>query len=633
MPKNPQTKPKSPGERFSDTDMARLFQDIPVATFAIDTDHNIIIWNRRCEEITGKKKEDMIGKPLDSQIFYPDSPQRPVMADLLLEKDYKGLNAYYTGKDLRMRSEDGHSYQAQDRVNVAGEIRDILFSARLITIDGEIRGAIETLLDLTELTQAREELQHEATRYRNIYENLQDVYIEISMEGEILEISPSVEGLIQRPRTKIIGKDISHYLDAKSWSTLTRTLKTEGACKNLILTFLGLPKAYGSITAALMGDLGADDKDNRQIIGTIRDVTQEHIAQEAKHTYEAFLRNIIDNMQEMLVSCDEWGFINLCNKTFEDVTGYRSRQLIGRNIFEEQWTEELEPFFSVMNTTLRTERGQLYEYNISKKDGEIVPARFTSSIIRRGKDIKGAVIIIRKKQSRKGGRLKQGTSLITYDQDMDIKETIEPYIDSMNIICICRHKKETEDLPDKTTHIRMSTKDIADKDVGPEDLLNEVRRYANRQSPAIIVVRRLDYISSMFGFNNLLSFLYRLSDFTEHSGSITIVQAIREGFNMNQRSILHEEFRTLETQHEEGEEVLHDLPLKIMKHVDEQAGNQIISFKMIAGHFNISRVTVRKAVRELRIRQLVQLEKAGRSKNIVLTERGKDILRRMSQTS
>ena len=42
----------------------RLMEQLVVATFVVDADCRVVIWNRACERLTGLKRDDLIGKLL-----------------------------------------------------------------------------------------------------------------------------------------------------------------------------------------------------------------------------------------------------------------------------------------------------------------------------------------------------------------------------------------------------------------------------------------------------------------------------------------------------------------------------------------------------------------------------------------
>ena len=69
----------------------------PIPTFVIDLNHNVVVWNRACENLTGIIKKVALGRPLNQQIFYQNETM-PALADLVLDMDERGLRQFYKEK-------------------------------------------------------------------------------------------------------------------------------------------------------------------------------------------------------------------------------------------------------------------------------------------------------------------------------------------------------------------------------------------------------------------------------------------------------------------------------------------------------------------------------------------------------
>ncbi|MBI5582536.1 MAG: PAS domain S-box protein [Deltaproteobacteria bacterium] len=167
-----------------------ILEGSPIATFVLDRDRRVTHWNRACELLTGKKKEEMIGTRSQWQAFYKE--ERPVMADCIVQKDLALLRQYYGDRELKESSLIPGAYEAEDffpRLGQGG--RQIFFlSAPITDPEGETQGAITTLQDVTEQRQA------EALIRRNI--------AEIARAYD--ELKSTQEQLIQSARLASLGK-------------------------------------------------------------------------------------------------------------------------------------------------------------------------------------------------------------------------------------------------------------------------------------------------------------------------------------------------------------------------------------------------------------------------------------------
>ena len=74
-----------------------------------------------------------------------------------------------------------------------------------------------------------QQLAESEKRYRSIYENLQDIYFETSLEGVILEINPSGEKDFHYQRAELIGTNIlSYYADPEGRQQFLQKLQVTG---------------------------------------------------------------------------------------------------------------------------------------------------------------------------------------------------------------------------------------------------------------------------------------------------------------------------------------------------------------------------------------------------------------------
>ncbi len=83
--------------------------------------------------------------------------------------------------------------------------------------------------EIIERTRVEEELRKSEMKYRDIYFNIQDVYYETSLDGTLLEISPSIENFSQYKHDELTGRSLYDlYTDPEETGKIIKELLTKG---------------------------------------------------------------------------------------------------------------------------------------------------------------------------------------------------------------------------------------------------------------------------------------------------------------------------------------------------------------------------------------------------------------------
>ncbi len=186
--------------------------------------------------------------------------------------------------------------------------------------------------DITARKHAEELLRKSEDKYRSIFENVQDVYYEASMDGMILEISPSIEILSKGGyhRDDLIGKSIYDFYSIKDGRLALITLLHEQG--NVTDYEVILKNRDGSHVQCSISAKMQFDAHNTplKIIGIMRDITLRKKAEEALIENEAKYRNLFNNSEvgmfrtrldgsEILEFNEK--YLKILNYTREEVTG------------------------------------------------------------------------------------------------------------------------------------------------------------------------------------------------------------------------------------------------------------------------------------------------------------------------
>ncbi len=135
-------------------------------------------------------------------------------------------------------------------------------------------GYIGHCFDITERKKIEEALRISEEKYRSIFDNVQDVFYQIDMEGKILEISPSIENIPEFKRLDLIGSSVFDlYNDPTDREKFLSELRIHGELKDYELTmrsYSGILK-YVSINARLNYDHKGFP---HHIDGALRDISE-----------------------------------------------------------------------------------------------------------------------------------------------------------------------------------------------------------------------------------------------------------------------------------------------------------------------------------------------------------------------
>jgi PAS domain S-box-containing protein len=268
----------------------------------------------------------------------------------------------------------------------------------------------------------KEAIRESTQKYRGIFENMQDAYYESSLDGIILELSPSIEKISPFKRADLIGSPVSQfYVSLQDRDKLIQTLLKEKKVSDYEIVLKddnGNPNYYSLDSMLMTDEKGAPLK----IIGSMRNITARKKAEQELTQYRAQLeelvkertadlenanrkllreiehrllteaalgeneakyRSILENIEEGYFETDLLGNFTFHNDATSRILGWSRSELLGMNLRKYTDRKTVRKVFRIFREIYRTEMSRsAIEFQITRKDRKKRYIELSISLIR-----------------------------------------------------------------------------------------------------------------------------------------------------------------------------------------------------------------------------------------------------------
>ncbi len=177
---------------------------IPEATFVINSDSEVIAWNKAMEQLTGVTKDEIFGRGdlLYSIPIY--GSKRPMLIDYAISRD---MTQYDPPETIR---KEGNSLHAEIWSPHIHNQKGAYLQAKATGLydgEGNVVGAIELIQDVTQRKRLDKEILDSEGKYRDIIEKTCAIVLKTDITGKILYINEFGENLLGYQQRELINNN------------------------------------------------------------------------------------------------------------------------------------------------------------------------------------------------------------------------------------------------------------------------------------------------------------------------------------------------------------------------------------------------------------------------------------------
>lgn len=233
-----------------------------------------------------------------------------------------------------------------------------------------IHQVISRLSIQKQLYESQQALRQSEEKYRSIFENIQDVYFELTLEGNVIELSPSVEQVLNFRKEDLVGKPL--FEDKSNLETLLEQLNQKGYLSDFEMLLGNENKKLlaCSVTCKFIYDY---EGEARMIVGTIRNISLRKQIEENLRISEERYRVLAENSSD-IISKHSWdGTFMYVSPACHRLLGYSPEEMIGNSSYVFIHPDDIENIRQNHIKLLENHLDNFIEsYRIRKKNGDYI---------------------------------------------------------------------------------------------------------------------------------------------------------------------------------------------------------------------------------------------------------------------
>ncbi|MBU2552575.1 MAG: cache domain-containing protein [Proteobacteria bacterium] len=234
--------------------------------------------------------------------------------------------------------------------------------------------------DITASREAEKALQDSERKYRELVENIDEVIFTVDPEGRVAYISPACRAVFGYGPEELVGRHFMEMMHPGDRERIMRefagALGGQGyPSEYRMLDRSGRVRWVRSSSKAVISESGPAG-----LQGMLLDITEGKEAEKALQDSERKYRELVENIDEVIITVDSEGRIEYVSPTCLDLFGYPPEELVGRSFLDYIHSEDLSRIQQEFRLTLEGQ-GFPSEYRAIDKSGQARWVRTSSKVV------------------------------------------------------------------------------------------------------------------------------------------------------------------------------------------------------------------------------------------------------------
>ncbi|MGZ5028801.1 MAG: sigma 54-interacting transcriptional regulator [Methylobacter sp.] len=187
-----------------------LLQHMPVSTFVLNAKHQVVLWNKACEQLTGLKAEEMIGTDQHWRGFYTE--KRPCLADLLLDSTLGNVSDLYEQASLFNAYTDICHTENWCLMPDGRRLYLVIDAGTISNDQGEVVAIVETQRDRTEQRLTMQALTESEQRISSILGSAMDAIVTVDQQHRITLFNAAAARIFRCAADFAIGQQLERFI-------------------------------------------------------------------------------------------------------------------------------------------------------------------------------------------------------------------------------------------------------------------------------------------------------------------------------------------------------------------------------------------------------------------------------------